>query len=93
MLRNQSVQDSIENSSACRILSVGNAKSHLQNIAIDIFTFCSKFNIKLIPQWIAKEQNKLANYYRRITGRLAMIVLDLLTTYTRHLLLTDLQTT
>ena len=49
--------------SACRVLSVDSAKPHLQNIAIDVFTFCSKFNIKLISQWIPREQNKLADYY------------------------------
>ena len=49
--------------SACRVLSVDSAKPHLQNIAIDVFTFCSKFNMKLISQWIPREQNELADYY------------------------------
>ena len=96
MLRNQSVQVNIDNSSAFRILSVGSTKPYLQNIAIDVFSFCSKFNIKLIPQWIPREQNQLADAYSRnlpIIGRLTMIVLDLLTTCTGHLLLTDLRTT
>ena len=30
------------------------------------FTFYSKFNITLIPQWIPREQNELAGYYNRI---------------------------
>ena len=50
VLQNQSVQVNIGNSSVCRILSAGNAKPYLQNIAIDVFNFCSKFNSKLIPQ-------------------------------------------
>ena len=66
MLRNQSVQVNIDNSSACRILSVGSTKPYLQNIAIDVLNFCSKLNIKLIPQWIPREQNELADYYSRI---------------------------
>ena len=66
MLRSQSVQVNIDNSSACKILSICSAKPHLQNIAIDIFTFSSKFSIKLIPQWIPREQNELADYYNRI---------------------------
>ena len=37
MLQNQSVQVNIDNCSACRIWSVGSAKPHLQNIAIDVF--------------------------------------------------------
>ena len=66
MLRNQSIQVNIDNSSACRILSVGRAKPYLQNIDIDVFNFFSKFNVKLIPQWIPREQNELADYYSRI---------------------------
>ena len=66
MLRNQSVQVNIDNFSACRILSVGSTKSHLQNTAIDVFNSCSKFYIKLVPQWIPREQNELADYYSRI---------------------------
>ena len=66
MLRNQSVQVNIDNSSACRILSVGSAKPYLQNIAIDVFNFCSDLNIKLIPQWNPGERNELAGYYTRI---------------------------
>ena len=66
ILRNQSVQVNIDNSSACRILSAGSAKLHLQDIAIDVFNFCSKFNIKLIPQWIPREQNELPYHYSRI---------------------------
>ena len=66
ILQNQSVKVNIGNSSACRILSVGSAKPILQNIAIDVFNFCSKFNIKLIPQWIPREQKELADYYSRM---------------------------
>ena len=49
----------IDNSNACRILSVCSAEPHLQNIAIDNFTFYSKFNINLNPYWIPREQNEL----------------------------------
>ena len=54
------------NFSACRILSVSSAQPYLLNISVDGFSFCSKFNIKLIPQWITGEQNELADYYSRI---------------------------
>ena len=66
MLRNQYVQANKDNFSSCRILSVGSSKAHLRNIAIDVFTFCSKFSIKSISQWITREQNELADCYRRI---------------------------
>ena len=58
MLRNQSVQVNTDNSSACRILSVGSAKPYLQNIAIDDFSFCSKFNSPVDPKR-TKRTNRL----------------------------------
>ena len=46
ILKNQSVQVKIDNSSACRILSIGSSNRHLQNLAIHVFNFCTRFNIK-----------------------------------------------
>ena len=93
MLQKQSVQANINNFTACRVLSVGSAKPHLQNIAIDVFTFCSKFNIKLIQQWIPRERNELADYYSRLKATdywsIDNDILDLSTTCTGHLPLTD----
>ena len=66
MLQKQYVQANMDKFSACRILSVGSSKAHLRNIAVDVFTFCSKFSIKSISQWITREQNELADCYRRI---------------------------
>ena len=66
MLRNRFDQVNIEDPNACRISSVGSAKPYLQNITIDVFTFCSNFNIKSISQWIPREQNELVDYYSRI---------------------------
>ena len=65
ILKKQSVQVNIDNSSTCGILSIGSSKPHLQNLVIDIFNFCTRFNIELIPQWIQKEQNYLAAFYSR----------------------------
>ena len=97
MLRNQSVQVNINNSSACRILTVGSAKPYLQNIAIDVFSFCSKFNIKLISQWIPREQNELADYYSRKketdNWSIGNYSFRLINNLYGYLLLTDLQTT
>lgn len=66
LLKNQSVQINIDNFSSSRILSVGSTKTHLQDVAIDIFMFCLSKNIKLIPQWIPREQNQVADYYSKI---------------------------
>ena len=66
ILKKHSVQVNIGNSSVCRILSVGSSKPHQQNLAIDVFNFCTRFNIKLIAQWIPREQNYLADLHSRI---------------------------
>ena len=66
IFKNQSVQVNIDNSSVCRILSIGSSKPHLQNLAIDVFNFCTRFSIKLIPQWIPRERNYLADFYSRM---------------------------
>ena len=66
IFKNQFVQVNIDNSSVCRILSIGSSKPHLQNLAIDVFNFCTRFSIKLIPQWIPRERNYLADFYSRM---------------------------
>ena len=66
VLQNESLQVHIDNFSATRILLVGSTKKHLQNIAIDIFQHCVMNNIKLIPQWVPRDQNTEADYYSRI---------------------------
>ena len=39
---------------------------HVQNIALDVFHYCIKHDIKLLPQWIPREFNKDADYFSRI---------------------------
>ena len=68
ILKNQSIQVNIDISSACRILTVGNSKRFLKNIAIDVFNFCWAYKITLIPQWIPREQNESADHYSGING-------------------------
>lgn len=68
ILKNQSIQVNTDNSSACRISTVGSSKTSLQNIVIDVFNFCPACNFKLIPQWIPNEKNKLADHYSRINS-------------------------
>ena len=64
--KNQFVEVNMDNASACHILSIGSSKPHLQNLAIEVFNFCTRFNIKLIPQCIPREQNYLADFYSRM---------------------------
>ena len=64
-LAHESIQINIDNLNACHILSVGSSKQHLQSLAIDIFNHCSKFNIRLQPQWVPREENQIADYFSK----------------------------
>ena len=50
-----------DNQGACRIISVGSRKPHLQKIAIDIFKISVKHNFILNAQWISRTENGKAD--------------------------------
>ena len=51
----------VDNQNAARILSVGSCKKHLHDICLEIFKLCFNRNIKLIAQWVPRENNVLAD--------------------------------
>ena len=55
-----------DNQNVPRILSVGSKKEHLQKEALKIFKTCVRHHIRLEPEWIPREGNKLADYLSRI---------------------------
>ena len=60
-LTNESVKVHVDNQNAARILSVGSCKKHLHDICLEIFKLCFNRNIKLIVQWVPRENNVLAD--------------------------------
>ena len=50
-----------DNWNVARILEVGSSKDHIQNLALDIFALRLRNDIKLIPCWIPREENELAD--------------------------------
>ena len=48
--------------------SIGSSKLHTQNLAIGTFNIRTRFNIKLVPQWIPREQNYVADFYSRMNN-------------------------
>ena len=50
LLEGQAIQVNIDNQPATRILTNGSTKLHLHKIALDIFQYCIKHDIKLLPQ-------------------------------------------
>ena len=50
------------------VQSIGSSKLHTQNLAIYVFNIRTRFNIKLVPQWIPREQNYVADFYSRMNN-------------------------
>ena len=50
-----------DNINVSRILNVGSAKDVLQNVALEIFDLCVEFDIEILPKWIPREENELAD--------------------------------
>ena len=51
-----------DNQAAVRILQVGSKKPELQEIAVRIFKLCREHCIRLVPEWIPREQNERADF-------------------------------
>ena len=60
-LKHQVVLWHSDNINVARILEVGSSKSHLQNVSLDIYRSCLKFDIQIIPKWLPREENVLAD--------------------------------
>jgi len=60
-IKNEAVLWFSDNANVARIIDSGSTKPCLQNLAIDIFETCLRFNIKLIPSWIPREMNSFAD--------------------------------
>ena len=61
-LRNERVCWFSDNQNLVRIVQYGSRKPTLQAEALAIFVICMKNLIRIEPEWIPREQNKLANY-------------------------------
>ena len=66
LLSNESVRVYVDNFAASRILTVGSARSHLQEIALSIFQISLSYNIKLIATWVPRELNIIADHYSKL---------------------------
>ena len=50
-----------DNTNVARIISNGSSKDELQELALDIFETSMKYDIKIIPKWIPREENQIAD--------------------------------
>ena len=62
----QSIQVNVDNQNASRIISVGSPKDRLQKVALDIFQIAIRNDIIVVPKWIPRDQNTLADNYSRL---------------------------
>ena len=47
-------------------IEVGSRHSHLQEQALAIYEVCMRHSIKLIAEWVPREENELADYYSKL---------------------------
>ena len=64
--RHKKVRWFSDNQSACRIITVGSTKPHLQAIAISIFQQCCRNGIQLEATWLPRSENEKADALSRI---------------------------
>jgi len=55
-----------DNQAAVRIMQVGSRIPELHEIAVRIFSFCRQQQIKLIPEWVPREENERADYFSKL---------------------------
>ena len=65
-LKNERVRWFTDNQNVVRIVQYGSRQTTLQTEALGIFAACLSNNIRIEPEWIPREENKLADYYSRI---------------------------
>ena len=61
MIQGQILKHRIDNKNVERVLSVGSRTPDLQELVIDIFLLCIQHNIQLVPEWIPREENVVAD--------------------------------
>ena len=65
-VQGKSVKWHSDNQGAARIVDIGSPNTELHSIALDIFDFCRKFNVRFVSQWVPRELNTCADYISNI---------------------------
>ena len=50
-----------DNSSVSTIINCGSTKPDLQSVALELFNVCKKHDIVLLPQWLPRRENQIAD--------------------------------
>ena len=68
-LSNRTCLHRSDNQAAVHIIQYGSKKPHLQEEALAIERICNEHNMKLIPVWVPREENELADYYSKLVDQ------------------------
>ena len=66
-LRGHKVQWHTDNQNIVRVIDRGSTKPDLQSLVEDIVYLCAANHIVVVPVWIPREQNQLADYLSKLT--------------------------
>ena len=66
LVKNESLQVNVDNWGAAQILSVGSKKPHLQELAMQIFDVATHNNIQIVPRWVPRDQNQIADEFSKL---------------------------
>jgi hypothetical protein len=56
-----------DNSNVPRILAHGSMKSDLHSLALSVFQLCLKHNIVILPEWVPRDNNSIADSISRVS--------------------------
>ena len=68
-LANHRVKWFTDNKNVCSIVQKGSMRPFLQEIALDIFSFCSRHCISIEPEWLARKLNERADSLSRVVDK------------------------
>ena len=60
-LRGKCVRHFSDNQSAVSILAIGSKRQHLHEVSLSIASLCAQNSIRLLPEWIPREENEQAD--------------------------------
>ena len=66
-IKHESVEVRTDNINAARIIEKGSRRTHLQDLAVQIFEICIRNDILIRPTWIPREQNRYADSLSKLS--------------------------
>ena len=61
IIHSQILKHHTDNKNVVIVLSIGSRKPDLQELVVNIFKFCIRHNIQLVPKWVPGEENETAD--------------------------------